>query len=75
MNRFTIPDEPNEVGTRRRVIDARTVRQEAMTIYWLLKEYEDTGLAPEDIKELLNSYHAVCKAHGVNVSEPYSERR
>lgn len=65
MNRFTIPDEPIEGGTRRRVIDTRAVRQEAMTIYWLLKEYEDTGMEPEEIKELLNSYNAVCKALGV----------
>lgn len=53
MNRFTIPDEPIEGGTRRRVIDTRAVRQEAMTIYWLLKEYEDTGMEPEeDMDEL-----------------------
>lgn len=69
MNRFTIPDEPIEGGTRRRVIDARAVRQEAMTIYWLLKEYEDTGMEPEEIKELLNSYNAVCKALGVMKKE------
>ena len=41
-----------EGGLRKAVIDAREVRKEAMTIYWALKKYEDTGLAPEQIMEL-----------------------
>lgn len=52
MDRFTIPDEPIEGGIKRTVIDARLVRQEAMTIYWLLKEYEDVGLEPDEIRKL-----------------------
>lgn len=50
MDRLTIPDEHIEGGIRRTVIDARAVRKEAMTIYWALKEYEDTGLTPQEIE-------------------------
>ena len=49
MDRLTIPDEPIEGGMRRSVIDARAVKEQAMVIYWRLKEYEDTGFAPEEI--------------------------
>lgn len=52
MERLTIPDEKIEGGLRRAVIDAREVRKEAMTIYWALKKYEDTGLTPPEIMEL-----------------------
>ena len=52
MERLTVPDEKIEGGLRKAVIDAREVRKEAMTIYWALKKYEDTGLAPEQIMEL-----------------------
>ena len=52
MERLTIPDEKLEGGLRRAVIDAREVRKEAMTIYWALKKYEDTGLTPQEITEL-----------------------
>lgn len=52
MERLTIPDIPIEGGTRRAVIDARAVRQEAMKIYWRLKKYEDTGLSPEEIEKM-----------------------
>ena len=52
MERLTIPDEKIEGGLRRAVIDAREVRKEAMTIYWALKKYEDTGLTPQEITEL-----------------------
>ena len=52
MERLTIQDEKIEGGLRRAVIDAREVRKEAMTIYWALKKYEDTGLTPEQIREL-----------------------
>lgn len=49
MERLTIPDEKIEGGTRRAVVDAREVKAEAMTLYWALKAYEDTGLAPNEI--------------------------
>lgn len=52
MERLTIPDEKIEGGSRRTVIDARKVKEHAMTIYWALKKYEDTGLTPEQIMEL-----------------------
>ena len=52
MERLTIPDKKIPGGTRRTIIDARAVREEAMTIYWALKKYEDTGLTPEEIKAL-----------------------
>ena len=52
MERLTVPDEKIEGGLRKAVIDAREVRKEAMTIYWTLKKYEDTGLTPEQIREL-----------------------
>lgn len=51
MERLTVPDEPIEGGMRRAVIDTRAVKAEAMTIYWALKKYEDTGLAPEEIMD------------------------
>lgn len=52
MERLTIPDEKIEGGVRRTVIDSRKVKENAMTIYWALKKYEDTGLTPEQIMEL-----------------------
>ena len=52
MERLTIPDEKIEGGVRRTVIDSRKVKENAMTIYWALKKYEDTGLTPEKIMEL-----------------------
>lgn len=52
MERLTIPDEKIEGGVRRAVIDAREVKKNAMTIYWALKAYEDTGLTPPEIMEL-----------------------
>nr|DAE53262.1 MAG TPA: Protein of unknown function (DUF551) [Caudoviricetes sp.] len=51
MERLTIPDEPIEGGLRRAVIDIRAVKEQAMTIYWRLKAYEDTGLSPEEITD------------------------
>ena len=51
MDRLTIPDEPIEGGTRRAVVDARAVKEQALTLYWALKKYEDTGLTPEEIME------------------------
>lgn len=52
MERLTIPDEKIDGGLRRAIIDAREVRKEAMTIYWALKKYEDTGLTPEEVQKL-----------------------
>lgn len=51
MNRLTVPDKKIEGGTSRAVIDGRAVREAAMTIYWALKKYEDTGLTSEQIIE------------------------
>lgn len=52
MERLTIPDEKIEGGWRRPVIDSREVKKNAMTIYWALKKYEDTGLTPPEVQEL-----------------------
>ena len=52
MERLTIPHKKIEGGWRREIIDSREVRKEAMTIYWALKKYEDTGLTPEQVREL-----------------------
>lgn len=49
MERLTIPDEKIYGGTRRAVVDAREIKAKAMTLYWALKKYEDTGLAPDEI--------------------------
>lgn len=51
MDRLTIPDEPIEGGLRRAIIDIRAVKEQAMTLYWRLKSYEDTGLEPEEIMD------------------------
>lgn len=51
MERLTVPDTYIDGGKSRAIIDARAVREEAMTIYWALKRYEDTGLTPEEIIE------------------------
>lgn len=61
MKRLTIPDEPIEGGMRRAIIDAREVRKHAMTIYWQLKKYEDTGITPERFKEIDRAYQDVCQ--------------
>lgn len=37
---------------RRAFIDTKAVKENAMTIYWALKKYEDTGLTPPEIAEL-----------------------
>ena len=52
MERLTIPDKKIEGGVRRAFIDTKAVKENAMTIYWALKKYEDTGLTPEEIMEL-----------------------
>lgn len=63
MERLTVPDvRVDEHTTRRSIIDGNAVREHAMEIYWRLKDYEDTGLTPGDIKELLDV--AVSKKTG-----------
>lgn len=48
MERLTIPDEKiDERTTRRTFVDAAAVREHAMEFYWRLKDYENTGLTPE----------------------------
>lgn len=54
-DRLTIPDKKIPGGTRRTIIDTRAVREEAMTLYWALKKYEDTGLSPEEVEQLKES--------------------
>lgn len=62
MDRLTIPDEPIEGGMRRAVVDAMAVKEQAMGIYWRLKAYEDTGLEPEDINNLIELLRDRCWA-------------
>ena len=52
MERLTIPDKKIDGGVRRAFIDTKAVKENAMTIYWALKKYEDTGLTPPEIMEL-----------------------
>lgn len=52
MGRLTIPDKKVEGGWERTVIDPKEVKKYAMTIYWALKKYEDTGLTPDEINAL-----------------------
>lgn len=53
MERLTVPDvRVDEHTTRRSIIDGNAVREHAMEIYWRLKDYEDTGYAPEEIAKL-----------------------
>lgn len=50
MERLTVPDvRVDEHTTRRSIIDGNAVREHAMEIYWRLKDYEDTGLTPEEV--------------------------
>lgn len=68
MERLTIPDEKIEDGVRRTVIDTREVKKNAMTIYWALKKYEDTGLTPEKIMKLKE--RDMPKKIGINAGVP-----
>lgn len=52
MERLTVADVKIDGGVRRAFIDTKAVKESAMTIYWALKKYEDTGLDPEQIREL-----------------------
>lgn len=49
MERLTIPDEKIDGGMKRTCVDSREVKKYAMTLYWALKKYEDTGLTPEQL--------------------------
>lgn len=71
MERLTVPDEEIDGGTRRAVIDARAVREEAMKIYWALKKYEDTGLSPEEI----NSLNTLDGSQGMKYLKLYQEEK
>jgi len=61
MERLTIMDERIPGGTRRKVISVKAVKEEAMTLYWKLKKYEDTGLMPDQIQELDRLYLEKCQ--------------
>lgn len=56
MERLTIPDEKIDGGMKRTCVDSREVKKYAMTLYWALKKYEDTGLTPEQVHELKERY-------------------
>lgn len=56
MERLTIPDEKIDGGMKRTCVDGREVKKHAMTLYWALKKYEDTGLTPEQVHELKERY-------------------
>lgn len=57
MERLTVPAERlPDGGTRMQIIDARKVKEHAMELYWRLKEYEGTGLSPEDVTDLMASH-------------------
>lgn len=61
MERLTIPDKKVEGGWERAVIDPQEVKKHAMTIYWALKKYEDTGLTPEQIRQIDDLYAKKCR--------------
>lgn len=71
MERLTIPDKKIEGGWRRAIIDSREVRKEAMTIYWALKKYEDTGLAPEQVRELVEKQKPIKVEKLKSAQYPY----
>lgn len=52
MERLTKPDEIIDGGVKRAKIDVNEERKRAMSLYWKLKEYEDTKLTPEEILDL-----------------------
>ena len=78
MERLTIPDEKIPGGTRRKIISMKAVKEEAMTLYWQLKKYEDTGLTPEQLLELDGLYLEKCREvaalRGQNRWIPVEER-
>ena len=73
MERLTIPDEKIEGGVRRTVIDSRKVKENAMTIYWALKKYEDTDLTPPEIRELKERDTAKAPVKDTNSGVRYTD--
>lgn len=61
MERLTIPDKKVEGGWERTVVDPKEVKKYAMTIYWALKKYEDTGLMPEQIRQIDDLHAEKCR--------------
>ena len=66
MERLTTPDKKIEGGWQRAVIDPTEVKKHAMTIYWALKKYEDTGYTPEQIRNMQSTqidqrHHEIAK--------------
>ena len=61
MERLTIPDEHIDGGIRRTIIDAREVRKHAMTIYWQLQKYEETGISPAQLQVIEEEYSKMAK--------------
>ncbi len=41
MERMTIPDKEIEYGLKISVVDAKRIKENAMTLYWALKKWED----------------------------------
>lgn len=89
MNRLTIPDKKIPGGVSRAIVDTRAVREEAMTLYWALKKYEDTGLTPEEVEQIKESRRWIpveerlpedddsvilCTIHGSVKEGTYTER-
>lgn len=52
MKRLTVTDRRVGDVVLRAQVDPAAVKEEAMTLYWALKRYEDTGLTPEEIESL-----------------------
>lgn len=60
MERLTVPDvRVDEHTTRRSIIDGNAVREHAMEIYWRLKDYEDTGLTPQEVISMHGEWRAM----------------
>lgn len=70
MERLTVPSErlPGG-GTRLKIVDARKVKEHAMEIYWRLKEYEDTGFAPEDFDKMCREMSDLRMMAGIDTYE------
>lgn len=85
MERLTIPDEKiDERTTRRTFVDAAAVREHAMEFYWKLKDYEDTGMTPGDVRCLWGEWNAMMRVLNSigggydllrELAEAYKERR
>lgn len=77
MERLTVPDvRVDEHTTRRSIIDGNAVREHAMEIYWRLKDYEDTGLTPEEIDmdhEAAETLRQLCRGCDLDRLEKLAE--